>query len=497
MVQPAVHHRFDELSTREIRNALSVDSIVARIAGAFEQAKQAVPAAGSALGHALIQNRLGQIPGSLCDDYARAPFKLGLGPPLERSIRMQAALHGGRHMRYSLPDADLVVIDRDVLIRTALYVYFSVFARSSANAVFAQAFVLVHGAVYRSAPLPLQYSIVKRIVADAEARVIFLKCLNTVLDFIALHEIGHVYADRAGAVRDFFHLETRIDAASDARVLAYFRLPGGAGAGLPRCESLTHAQVEELFCDAFALTARTIMDASGQFSMAVLNAIPERLLLLSRCFLLEDMGVMHGEGPAKQVNLGRLILANSGEPMQPISNPPHHYQSHPSALRRLDSLRCQAARIFDAFSVPGDPLAPGGDTRLVRMVHDEWNSAVLLLQDILIERLRDPALDGDDRLAQLCDIALAEQDLTAHITEGLKAFAMAAFAPYVEDHVLGQHRSAGDLSELAGRAASERLPEGSTLAALANHLCLTLLDPLRATKLSGSTNPNAYPHLRE
>lgn len=494
VVDLALLSRFDALSARDIQDPGSADAVTSRIAGSFQQAKSQGPGAVDAIGYAIIQNRLVQIPGCLRDDYIKAPVKLGMAQPVEQPIVMQTARHAGRHVRYTLPDADLVVIDRDILIRSALYLYFSLSARSVADALLAQAFVLAHGALHPRLPIPFQYWVVRRILADGRGRTIFLQCLNTLVDFVALHELGHAYADRKDAGREFFCVERELvpsSPASETRYTISFRLPGETRPRPPLGESLSEAQIEELFCDAFALVARTIMDASGEFAMPVVKAIPERLFMLSRFLFLEDMGAVHGEGPLGQVNIGRTIVGNRDVPPgQPMHSPPNAYRSHPSSLRRFDSLCCHAAWIFDALGVRANPLAPDGDDAFIKTIRAEWRNDVRSLQDMLIDALRGSEIDDDDRLVQVCDTLHHDLGLECRMPDRLKIFAMAALAPYLETDRWSSPPTQAFLADLAGRAALARLPPGSKLATLASGLCLTLLDPSGAVERLSNAEPD-------
>ena len=104
-----------------------------------------------------------------------------------------------------MPDGDLVIIDRNDVIRTALFTYFSVHGRKNPNALLAQAFVLMHAAILPKPPLPFQNLLSFELTQGRLATPDFLECLNTSLDFVALHEFGHVYIEIPNASHDFFH----------------------------------------------------------------------------------------------------------------------------------------------------------------------------------------------------------------------------------------------------------------------------------------------------
>lgn len=480
---------FDLITPREIKRIGSAQAVASLLGSAFDEAK--VMARGLSavepLGHSLIQNRLHQIPDCLWSDHSKAPNKLGLNLPASRKIVMQTARHRGRHVRYELADADLVILDRDILIRAALFLYFSFRGKSDSDALLAQAFAFVHNAIVPNQPLPMQYYIVQGILLNPTEQQLFLQCLNSLLDFVALHEIGHVSADTSGLTSPFFHVEFQAepDQAQDRQlyqVIFHRAAPTQDRVQLPY--PLTKGQVEELFCDAFALTARVLMDASGTFTPAVFDTLSERLFLLGQFLSLEDMRTMHGEGPSGQINVARMVHANrDAPPMQPLRHPPSLHVSHPPGIRRLDSLVLHAEWILRQFGINYHPLAPNGDSTFLQMSIATWNIGLRMAQDMIIDVLRAPGLEGAD-----CHVAvwveltktLGFEDKTPSV---LQSFAHAALTPYLPPYpkTIDEQKTNVSPEGLGSTldAVKERLPTESKLAEFVQQLCLTLLDPQR------------------
>jgi hypothetical protein len=480
---------FDLITPREIKRLGSAQAVASRLGSAFDEAKVMVRglSAVEPLGYSLIQNRLHQIPDCLWSDHSKAPNKLGLNLPAGRKIVMQTARHRGRHARYELADADLVILDRDILIRAALFLYFSFRGKSDFDALLAQAFAFAHNAIVPNQPLPMQYCIVQGILINPTEQQLFLQCLNSLLDFIALHEIGHVSANTNGLTSPFFHVDIQAEPHETEgeqiyQVIFHRAAPNQDRIKLP--DPMTRGQVEELFCDAFALTARVLMDASGTFSPAVFDALSERLFLLAQFLSFEDMRTMHGEGPSGQVNLARMLHANRGvPPMEPLRHQPNRHESHPPGIRRLDSLLLHSEWIFRHFGINDHPLAPNGDSTFQQMSVAAWNNGLRMEQDMFIDILRAPGLEGADcHVAAWVELTktLGFEDKTPSV---LQSFAHAALTPYLPPYAKTMDEQDNNVSPdgfgSTFDAAKERLPTESKLAGIVHQLCLTLLDPQR------------------
>ncbi len=480
---------FDLITPQEIKRLGSAQAVASRLGSAFDEAKVIARglSAVEPLGHSLIQNRLHQIPDCLWSDHSKAPNKLGLNLPASRKVVMQAARHRGRHARYELIDADLVILDRDILIRAALFLYFSFRGKSDFDALLAQAFAFAHNAIVPNHPLPMQYCVVQGILMNPTERQLFLQCLNSLLDFVALHEIGHVSADTSGLTSPFFHVEfqTEPDQAQGRQlyqVIFHRAAPTQDRVQLP--DPLTKGQVEELFCDAFALTARVLMDASGTFTPAVFDALSERLFLLGQFLLLEDMRTMHGEGPSGQINVARMVHANRDvPPMQPLRHQPSMHVSHPPGIRRLDSLLLHAEWILRQFGIDDHPLAPNSDSTFQQMSIAAWNNSLRMEQDMIIDILRAPGLEGADcHVAAWVELTkkLGGEDKTPSV---LQSFAHAALTPYLPPYAktMDEQKTNVTPEEFGSTfdAIQERLPTESKLAGIVQQLCLTLLNPQR------------------
>jgi hypothetical protein len=242
------------------------------------------------------------------------------------------------------------------------------------------------------------------------------------------------------------------------------------------------AQLAELFCDAFALAGRTIMDAAGQFTPAILDALTERLVLLSRAFLLEDMIAMHGEGPSAVVNVGRLSKANKSVPVgEPFVAAATHFESHPSSLQRFTSLWLHSAWICRNAGAVIDPLRPNGETDLNKMLQNEWRNDTRLVQDMTIDSLRLVEPAGEERLARLFDRLHQLLGIKLPRTPpGLKAFGMAALSSFVMPFLknLGEtdDKCRRELKDLADTDVFARLPPDSKLGSLVATLCGSILD---------------------
>lgn len=480
--------RFDQVSPDEIRTLGSCAAVTAKINQSLAQAKVADPLPLHAIAHTTIQNRLKQIPNSLALDFDRAPFNLGLSTPVWRNVVMQTARNQSRHARHRLSDGDLVIIDRDDLFRTALFTYFSVRGRTDVNALLAQAFVLMHAAILPKAPLPFQNLLSFELVQGRLATPDFLECLNTSLDFIALHELGHVYIETPNSSRDFFH--TRLEPPSPADNLAANQRQEMVICDDPWRDtvirvggSASSAQLTELFCDAFALTGRTIMDMAGRFSPEVLEALTARLVILSRAFFLDDMIAMHGQGPSGIVNIGRLSMANRHVPQgQPMEVSPSPFQSHPASLQRFTSLWLHSGWICRNAGVAMDPLRPNGDDAIYGMLRDEWSPGVRMAQDIMIDAFRGMQLPEMKTVIRLFDSLQNSLGFEPSNTPpALKAFALVALAPLLQSFAEQcQEVNPNDrrqLQELAEQDLLTRIPPNSRLGGLAGKLCASLLKP--------------------
>lgn len=486
---------FDLITPQEVIQLGSAEAVVSRLGSAFEVAKKTAQglSRGEPLGHSLIQNRLRQIPDCLWSDHSKAPNKLGLELASGRPIVMQTARHRGRHARYRLTDADLVILDRDILIRAALFLYFSLRSKADFDALLAQAFVFAHYAMVSNQPVPMQYYIVQGIRENLTELPLFLQCLNSLLDFIALHEIGHIAAGKSGPTSPFFHvkLQPALDQAQEQRYQVIFHRAPSTQNRVQFQDLMTKGQVEELYCDAFALTARVLMDASGTFTPMVFDALRERLFLLGQFMLLEDMRNMHGEGPSAQINRARLVFTNRDvPPMQPFRHSPSSHVSHPSEIRRFDSLILHAEWIFRQFGINEHPLAPNGDSTLLQMSTAAWSNGLRLMQDMIIDSLRAPGVEGADCYAAAWDALTKRMGFEDTTPSVLKSFAHSALTPYLPPYAktMDKMDKQGSIVSPDGfdstcNAAMERLPEETRFADLVRQLCLTLLDPERCLEL--------------
>ncbi len=502
MPNTARQNRFDALTAQQVSNLGSIGAVRHQLASAFQSARQRGSKRGPLIGHSIIQNRLSQIPDCLNADFERAPVKLGLSQPVGRSMWMQAASHGGRHARYELPDGDLIVLDCDVLIRSALYLYFGALGKGELDGRVAQAFTLTYAAILPGSAIPFQDQILIQILNHTNSRALFLECLNTLLDFVALHEAGHVYCDRSGRSHAFFRVEMSdhddsADRSNGVRYHAFYRDPWQAGETIKLGSAISRAQCDELFCDAFALVSRSIMDASGTFTLPVLDALTLRLLALSGFFLLEDMSNVHGPGPTASVNIGRLKMANRNvPPNQPLEQQPGYNKTHPSPLERFTSSYIHAGWICKDAGVDRDPLCPDGDDTLFAQVQASWRNETRLFMDITIDGIRNTSSQPYAHLAEqvdtLCDHLEIEKP---HTSGALKALALVALVPHFrqmlrqDDHL--DKQTAMVLDRLAEKNAFDRLPDNCALGVLIQRLCLVLSDPLKTMDMLQASQGNS------
>lgn len=247
--------------------------------------------------HATIYNRASQIPECLVKNYSLNSNKLKLSNPVPIPCFIVPGKTGGNHARINKKDGTIIVLDRDILIRSAIFTYYRLSNRPYDQ--FINAVISLHIGLYPRQPLPFQE------VVYYHLRKEIFPIINVLIDFVTLHEMGHSYleeinSDRSGFLVKELRGELKELYQKGGDEFRHIVFPGSIDSFLmpPEHHELSDflllpegesQLVEEISCDLFALHSRLLMDAEGQFRDLVFDLLPVRLLILAYHLLAHDI----------------------------------------------------------------------------------------------------------------------------------------------------------------------------------------------------------------
>jgi hypothetical protein len=206
----------------------------------------------------------------------------------------------------------LIVLDRNVILQAFLFSYFMTLPDSYARIV--AAVLLVLGGHRAHGPIPFQEQLAN--FAATRNRTLAYQTLNDVVDFIALHELGHIAEQPPESLLHVIIHDSKSAIEIDRLIYEDIRQFGNPGnERLPRhrcfgtyrlfetCHQgfstlrrsiddpwslyIDHEKsrkLGEFASDMFAVYARSILDSSGGFHSLVLDQLPFRVLVINHLF---------------------------------------------------------------------------------------------------------------------------------------------------------------------------------------------------------------------
>jgi hypothetical protein len=298
----------------------------------------------------------------------------------------------GRSCCMKFDDGHLAVVDAGFFVNASLFVFF-VSSPSPAGSIVASA-ILGLAILFGGRQVPFAEDLVA--LAMASSKPVFEEVLRTIVDMVALHEIGHAYVASSGST--FLAIDTvPIDEAVDyfARTLAEGRIvgefrPGRAATSvwdtvtdpatgksrlvLPGWDAF---ELNEYAPDVFALLARSVLDAQGSPRPETLALWNINYFVWTIVALMIDLTEAEVAGGAWNSTMRNIIRISEGA--RPRS-------THPASPTRNDVVLFHLYELWTAVD---------GKTRdavwpQIQRDHDEiWSNDAHLHLNHFVEVLRE------------------------------------------------------------------------------------------------------------
>ncbi|MCR9135880.1 MAG: hypothetical protein NXI27_07795 [Alphaproteobacteria bacterium] len=249
-----------------------------------------------------IANRVLAFPADLQRDLDNGGSAIGIEPLPGRTWSVVLAHAGGRPRRLSYPDGSIVALDYDYVVKAFLFCYFAVSDKRHCPTVATSLLGLVSG--IPNGPIPFQD--VLWACAWHSDQSLAHSVMSDIVDFIVLHEAGHIYLDAHGA--DFLQMVVVDPARAVGGVEAVFG-PGSVVTefsvgtqGRSLWQQVTRpghepslilpgtdvSERREYGPDVFALLTRFVLDSQGiPDGRLALQVTPARMLFWNLLFVFE------------------------------------------------------------------------------------------------------------------------------------------------------------------------------------------------------------------
>lgn len=249
-----------------------------------------------------IANRVLAFPADLERDLENGGSAVGIEPLSGKSWSVVLAHSDGRPRRLSFSDGSIVALDYDYVVKAFLFCYFAVTSKQHGPVVATSLLGLVSG--IPNGPIPFQDELWA--YAWRSDQNLAHSVFSDIVDFVVLHEAGHIYLDDKGS--DFLQMVvvdparaadgaqavfgpesvvTEFSVGTESRTLwQQVTRPGHKPQLiLPGTDA---SERREYGPDIFALLARYILDSQGPpDSRLVLQVTPARMLFWNLLFVFE------------------------------------------------------------------------------------------------------------------------------------------------------------------------------------------------------------------
>ncbi|TIL42773.1 hypothetical protein [Mesorhizobium sp.] len=333
---------FDKVNIRLLKEIASAAAVAQHYDAIFAESKSRLT--GYNYEAACIINHAKQLSACLAEAHVTGPDKFALDTPILRPFQVLVCRNRGRHQRIAFENDDLILIDRDALVRAALFVYFRDLSAPAAAAI------LMHACRYPDLPIPFQEHVFFHASQVDGPRLWPL--LNTVMDFVVFHELGHAYEKLStSSQRSLLQMST-VDASfsavmdADSENVRYLVSPIiGDGfktyygehqnRGLLLIPESKVKYLPEFFCDAFSLACQLTLARSEEAPKLHIALMPVRLKIVATSLFLTELVDGHKDGLIFDKRLDNLHLWQD----QPkIKSALSIYDTHPRPVLRFLSL---------------------------------------------------------------------------------------------------------------------------------------------------------------
>ena len=393
---------FDRIDLDELREFKSARDAQARFLKNFDVITSQRSSSWFHAVYKCIFKRVITIPDCLLTDFQSASETFGVTSPISDKVYFILGENGGSSGAIRYDDDVLIVLDRNLLLRAILFVFFVGHSMPIASVI------LVLSAIRAEGPLPFQEDLFQYAYKRNETNI--LAALKEIVDFVALHELGHLsrqaplsllklcirHSESAGDINKIMEEDIAKYGGPDPDNLpphrrfgiyqildsAHFRL----NVLRPRIEdpwsividSKHRNRIEEWFADTFGIYSRSILDSSGGVDTPrVLAQVPGRITILNYLFFYLETIRTHREGISSQVNLRRFKETQGYKD--------YSEDTHPTPLSRLTLIAFHCEQMYSRLNI-----APDQDFWCwwKRRNGGMWNYGFLIRTDMIIDYLK-------------------------------------------------------------------------------------------------------------
>lgn len=313
---------------------------------AVDHARRLLAAAPNTMEAALVRGLAAKISGfpqALAKDLAAGGQSVGLLPIGPEGF--EVLLVNGPSCRLEFADKPIAAIGAPFVLQEALINFFASSTMPHASIVAATVFVIAGALRGRAMPMLHETSLLTWMISDSGARSV----QADVGDLLALHEVGHIYADKHGTGFTAFSMHSE----NESGVCEVQPFIGANSHWSMGIDPITRRQrlllspedaheLHEYAPDVFALLARTVLDHQGPVG-DLLQVTPVRLAIWSWVMLLtETIEDMNSGGPFMKATREAIRHSEAGSIRR----------SHPRSGTRADVLMFHMRQLLEQHAGP-------------------------------------------------------------------------------------------------------------------------------------------------